>query len=751
MIRDVIEQLKRDENYHGQITYIREITQDSALSEHFPENLSQQLVENLKRLGIYKLYIHQGEAYRRISSGENVIISTSTSSGKTLAFVVPVLDTLLRDPRATSLFLYPTKALTADQFEKFSEMTRGLNIKCGVYDGDTPSDERSFLRRTSRVLFANPDILHVGILPNHANWSKFLSNLRFVVIDEAHYFSGVIGSHLSAVLRRLRRIAHYYGAFPQFIISSATLGNPEEFSFKLVGERFTTIANDNVYLRRKYFIVFNPELIQKDLNLRKSIYKEAIWVIRTLLRLGLKVIVFVKSRQGVELVTNTLRQSLNEEEKGLVSSYRAGYTRDTRHQIEKEFKEGSLKVIVTTNALELGIDIGDLDATIIVGYPGSLSSLYQQSGRSGRKNESLTIFMANSDSLDQYIVNNPDFIFSKRFDALEINNENPYILFPHILCAAYELPIEEETDVEYFGNEIRNQVRRMKQEGLLSEKGNKYFYTDRVSYAPKVSIRSTGEENFKLVDENDNILERISWKRAIEEAYEGAVYLHLAKTYVVRKLDLEARIAYLKQQETEYYTDSLAIESIEIVNMKTQKQYKDFEIYYGDVLVTEIVRGYVKKQFITDRRIGTEPLELPRITFYTKALWFPIEKNYSMLLKAANADLVGSIHALEHLLIGVMGAIVACDRKDVGGVSHPLHPDTAMPTIFVYDGVEGGIGISEKAFEKIEDLFSVSYNTISKCQCRDGCPSCIFSPKCGNENKPLSKNGAILLLEEFTK
>jgi len=750
VIHLVINDIKKDENYHGQFSYIKELNFQGLESSEFPEYIDLRVKRNLYFQGIKKLYAHQREALEVLKSGKNVIIATSTATGKTLSFSIPVISGIIRNPSSTSLFIYPTKALTLDQYEKFELIAKDIDIKFGIYDGDTPQNERIYLRRNANILFSNPDILHVGILPNHINWSRFFTNLKFVVIDEAHYYSGVLGSHFSEIIRRLRRVANYYGAYPQFVISSATLQNPDEFSFKLVGERFDLVSSVGGIPNRKYFIIFNPELIQKELNLRKSIYKEAIWVIRRLFRNNLKVITFVKSRQGVELLTKMLNQALEPEERRFVSSYRAGYTKEIRHEIERKLKENELKIIITTNALELGIDIGDLDASVIVGYPGSLSSLFQQSGRSGRKKESLTIFIASSDVLDQYFVKNPDFFFSNNFDSIEINSENPYIFVPHLKCAAYELPLDPEIENDYFGNQVNERIPQLEKEGALEKKTKKYFYTDRMSPASQVNIRGSGEENVRLVEEEtEKVIERISWKRAIEETFEGAVYLHLAKTYIVKKLDLDNRFAILSQKETEYYTDSLAIESTEVVKELKKKKFNDFEIHFGDVLTTEIVRGYVRKQFVTDRKLGVEPLELPKITFYTKAFWFTIEDRYVRKLKEKNEDLPGSIHALEHLLIGMMGVVVVCDRKDIGGVSHPIHPDTEKPTIFIYDGVEGGVGISEKGFERIEELFSASYKNIDSCPCKEGCPSCIYSPKCGNDNKPLSKNGAYILLKEF--
>ena len=744
MVEYLLREIKSSEDYRGQIVKIFDIPGDTYERFDFPLDIDSKLRKKLEDNGIFGLYRHQIEAYNLLKDGHNVIITSSTSSGKTLAFNVPIISKLNKDPQATALYLYPTKALAQDQLEKLHEIT---DLQSSTYDGDTPAQERINLRKYSRIIIANPDILHVGILPNHMLWSRFLTGLKFVVVDEAHYYSGVLGAHFAMVMRRLRRILSYYGSYPQFILSSATLENPVEFAFKLVGERFEWVKGPLNPQYRKSFLIYNPPVVNEALNLRKNIIQESVNLIEKLLKNNETVIAFVKSRQGVEILTKLLQERLGKSFE--ISPYRAGYTKTLRREIERKIKEGYIKCVVATNALELGIDIGELDSTVIVGYPGSVASLFQQSGRSGRTHESVTFFITSSNPLDQYFTKDPNYIISRKFESLNIDLNNPYILKPHLLCASYELPIDAEVDNEYFGNSVKELIFEFEKNNLLTKRGSKYFLNSKKSPAPGINLRSAGEENIKLIDiDTKNVLERISKSRALEEAFVGAVYMHLGETYVVKVMDLENKEVYLKKETTDYYTDSLAVETIWIDNILKEKKVKNLNVYYGEVTVEEVIRGFVKKQFFTDRKIETLPLELPKIEFKTKALWFTIENNITEKIKKTD-DFLGAIHAAEHALVGVMPLIVQCDRNDVGGVSHPMHPDTNMTTIFLYDGIEGGVGITEKAYDRIEELLEKAFISISTCPCKDGCPSCIYSPKCGNENNPLSKTGAIKLLMEI--
>ena len=745
MVKTVLNNIESNENYKGQIVKVFNIRKENYETFDFPEFVDETIKQKLQNNGIYKLYKHQLDAINLIKDGYNVVITSSTSSGKTLSFNIPILSTLSQDKHSTALYLYPTKALAQDQLLKLRELT---DILAGTYDGDTPKDERTQLRNYGRIIVANPDILHVGILPNHFLWGKFLQNLKYVVIDEAHYYSGVLGSQLAMVMRRLRRVLSQYNAYPQFILSSATLENPEEFAFRLVGERFQLVEGPINPPNEKLFVIFNPELINAELNLRKNVLKEAVWVIEALLEQGKRVIVFQKSRHGVELLSRLLKERAGD--RFNIVPYRAGYSKELRRNIESDLKNGNIDCIISTNALELGIDIGELDATVIVGYPGTISSLFQQSGRSGRQKESITIFIPSSNPLDQYFTKDPDYIFNSNFESISIDLENPYILKPHLLCAAYEVPILPESDDEYFGGKLKESTDELENEGTLIKKGERFFIDSKTSPAKDISLRSAGEENIKLIDmDSDKLLEKISKDRALEEAFVGAVYMHLSDTYVVKSMDLENKVVYLKKEDSDYYTDSLAIETIWIDKALKEKKIP-IPVYFGEVTVEETIRGFVKKQFFTDKKIGTEPLDLPKITFKTKGLWFTLDDSYTKEVKEKD-DFLGAVHAMEHSLVAMMPLIVQCDRNDVGGVSHPKHPDTDLTTIFLYDGIEGGIGITEKAYDRIDELLEAAYRSISTCPCKDGCPACIFSPKCGNENNPLSKSGAIMLLKEVLK
>lgn len=744
MIDYIIRDIKTSEDYKGQIVKVFDLKPEVYSTFDFPIETDEILKEKLKKKGIVGLFKHQVDVFNVIKEGKNVIITSSTSSGKTLSFNIPIVSSLMKDKNGTALYIYPTKALAQDQFEKLKEIT---DIPSFTYDGDTPYEERQLLRKIGRIIIANPDILHVGILPNHVIWSRFLSNLKFVVIDEAHYYSGVLGTHFAMVLRRLRRLLAYYGAYPQFVLSSATLENPTEFSFKLVGEHFQWVQGPINSPYRKLFVIYNPPVVNEILNIRKSIIQESVNLIERLLKNNLTVIAFVKSRQGVEVLTKLLQDRLGSS--FVVSPYRAGYTKELRRTIEKKLKGGEIKCVVATNALELGIDIGELDSTVVVGYPGTKSSLFQQSGRSGRTHDSLTFFITSSNPLDQYFTKDPDYLFRNSFESLNIDLNNPYILKPHLLCASYEIPIRLDIDSEYFDLSFKDAIKELVQNNLLAKKGEMFFLNSKKSPAPQINLRSSGEEHIKLIDLDSNaLLEKISKNRALEEAFVGAVYLHLGETYLVKKMDLENKEIYLKKESTDYYTDSLAIETIWINNVLKERNFLNIKVYFGEVTVEEVIRGFVKKQFFTDRKIETLPLELPKIEFKTKALWFTLEKDIVEKIKKSD-DFLGAIHATEHLLVGVLPLIVQCDRSDVGGVSHPLHPDTGMATIFLYDGIEGGIGITEKGYDRIEDLFEKGFKSIVSCPCKAGCPSCIYSPKCGNENNPLSKTGAIKLLKEI--
>ena len=752
MIKYIIEELKKNKNYNNQFVKIFEVPCKSFDLLSVPGFLHNTLQQYLLREDIVSLFPHQIETINSIRDGENVIITTGTATGKTLSFNLPVLDYLLKNKNSTALYIYPTKALAHDQLKKINDILVNENIVFGAYDGDTPFSERNFLKKRARILLTNPDLLHVGILPYHTNWDKFFSRLKFVVIDEAHYYRGILGSHMSEIMRRLRRISHYYGSFPQFILSSATLQNPEEFAFKLVGERARRVGFSTVAPFKKYFIIFDPPRLDAKTNLKRSIYKEAVWIMEELLKNNLRTIVFARSRRGVEMVTKDLLSKTNATDRNLISSYRAGYLTELRKDIEEKLRSGEIKTIITTNALELGIDIGDLDVTIIIGYPGTISSVFQESGRSGRNGASITIFIAGINPLDQYFIKDPDYLFRESFESIAINPDNPHILTPHIKCASYEMPINDTIDPEYFGRSLNDSLSALLRQEVLEQRGHKFYYALRDYPAAKVHIRGGSGQDIALInEETDEVLEIVSVRRAVEEVFKGAIYFHLADPYFVHELNLQDKYALLSKTNLNYYTDSLAIHKIDIKGINKKEKFHRLDMYFGDVLVSETTIGFMKKQYGTDKKIGEEELKLPVMTFTTKAFWFTLNLSLEKLIKKTEEEILGTIHAVEHLLVAMMPIVVMCDRNDVGGVSHPLHPDTGKSTIFVYDGAEGGVGLAEKGFERAEELFTAAYKTVSTCSCKTGCPSCIFSPKCGNRNNPLSKRGAIILLKEILK
>ncbi len=749
MISEIIGKIKSNKNYAGQIVKITEIRGDSIPVVDIPSGVAKELTEYFSTNGIMGLYPHQARAYAEAGGGKNVFVSSGTSTGKTLAFNIPVLDFLFKNQKSTALYLYPTKALARDQKEKLDKIIKEKFV-FGTYDGDTPRSGRIFLRKNARLIITNPDLLHIGILPYHSNWARFFQHLKFVVLDEAHYYNGILGTHISEIMRRLRRVSHFYGTYPQFLLASATIGNPKEFSYKLIGENFEIIKDFELPPNRKAFVIFNPALVDKKTNTRRSAYREAVWVLKTLVENNIRTIAFARSRQGVELITKYLKAVLPLSKKERIASYRAGYLKEERREIENKLKSGELLAVIATNALELGIDIGDLDATVIVGYPGTISSLFQESGRSGRRGESITIFITSSNPLDQYFAKDPDYLFRKNFEDISVNPSNFYILSPHLKCAAFELPIEKEIDKEYFGERAVSIIEDFERKNILEKRGRRFYYTLRDFPAASTDIRGSGGQEISLIDaDTDEVMERISLKRALEEAFKGAVYLHMAETFVVEELNLSAKYAMLRRKKVNYYTDSLAVHRIEVLKVADQKDIFGTRLFFGDVRVSEKVVGFIRKQYGTDQKIGAEEIELPETQFETRAFWFPVSEDAEKKLTESGEEIPGSIHAAEHLLVAMMPLVVVCDRRDVGGVSHPLHPDTGRPTIFVYDGAEGGVGLAEEGFARFDRLLNSAYGTVATCPCEDGCPSCIYSPKCGNDNKPLSKKGAIILLKEM--
>ncbi|MDI6860877.1 MAG: DEAD/DEAH box helicase [Caldisericia bacterium] len=733
VIKDpLIEKLIESKNYKNNIRNIIELEeiQPRLISLDFLNDLIQ---EKLKKLGITHFYEYQKEVYESIKNRENLAIISPTASGKTLSFHIPIYEFIKSGERA--IYVYPTKALTRDQERQILNLTNDINI--GVYDGDTDLLSRKKIRESAQILFTNPEMIHYSILPYHTNWSRFISRLSYVVFDEAHIYNGVFGSNVASLIRRMKRVFNFYERDVKFVFSSATVGNPHEFFENLFGEKIKIVRGDGTPRKKKRFVfIKTPD--------ERSILVEAMWITELLINSDYRGIAFMRSRKGVELLYRYLKERLDETLLKKVLPYRAGYSKERRREIERKLLHGEINFVISTNALELGIDIGELDVVLIVGYPGTISSFLQESGRAGRKREGYTIFIADKDPLNEYVVNHPEEIFEKGSENLIIDPTNPNLLKKHILCASYEIPIQKKE--EFFIKEI---CEILKKEEKLKEIDGR-FIPNVINFPHKnITLRSFEEDEFILYDENGKELERIDERRAYTEAHPGAVYYFEGESYVVREVDIRNKEIFLDKKEVDYYTQSLELVSTKIIKTIENKKEREIQIFYGDLEVTSLIYGYQKRKHFTNDLIGEYSLDLPKMVFETKGLWFTINEEIKREIIKDGLDFNGSIHALEHLLIGVFPLIAICDRRDLGGLSHPIHSDTDKPTIFIYDAYPGGIGFSKKGFDYIEKLLTYGYDVIKNCKCEDGCPSCIYSPKCGNKNKPLDKKGAILILEKI--
>jgi DEAD/DEAH box helicase domain-containing protein len=736
--------------YRDQIAHQEYILPREARHQQLEKPLQPALQAALQELRLFPLYSHQAAAVDVARAGKNVILSTPSASGKTLGYNLAVLDALLQEKGSRALYLFPTKALAQDQLRALNELTSaaGMKIRKAAFDGDTPSKERAEIRRSAQIVLSNPDMMHLGILPNHRLWSGFLSRLRYVVIDEAHAYRGVFGSHVGNVIRRLRRICDHYGASPQFICCSATIANPREHAENLTGLPFEAITEDGAAFGGKDFIFWNPPLIDAARSVRRSSTTEATHLLTELVSAGIRSLAFARTRQLVELIYMYVRDQLAArapELAGRIRPYRAGYLADARRGIERELFGGKLLGVVATTALELGVDIGHLDATILTGYPGSISGTWQQAGRSGRaRQRSLSILIGSENPLDQYFMRHPEALFGKGFEHALIAPGNPHILKPHLVCAAWESPLSRG-DRRYFGDF----EKVFEEDGLLRICGRRWYpATTVVSPAHEVNIRSTSSTNYALIDAvTGELLETIESATAFFQIHPGAVYLHQGEAYLVTELDIQSRIAFAQPTNTGYYTQSKDITDLKILKTNDEKSIARTRICVGEVEVTTQVLGFKKKRVYSEEVIGEESLDLPPQSFETLAFWFGIPTRIQEMIRRQGLDLAGGLHAAEHASIAMLPLFALCDRNDIGGVSTPLHPDTGKAEIFIYDAHPGGVGIAEKGFELVEQLWRETAKLIAECPCEDGCPSCVQSPKCGNNNQPLDKKAAQVIFE----
>jgi len=695
--------------------------------------------------GVDALYAHQREAWDAAQRGEHLIVTTGTASGKTLAFNLPVLDALTREPKNRALYLYPTKALAQDQARALAELAVP-KVRAAVYDGDTPQERRRQIRRWANAILTNPDMLHLGVLPRHDLWADVLHNLRYVVVDEAHVYRGVFGSHVANVLRRLRRLARIYGADPQFLFASATIANPGELAHSLLGVEATVIGGDAAPRAERTVALWNPPLLDPDLGLRASALGEASRLLAQLVQRDLRTICFAKSRKAVELVHRMASDRLDTERRQRLAPYRAGYTPQQRRDIERRLVAGELLGVTATDALELGIDIGLLDCAISVGFPGTVASLRQQWGRAGRRGHGLALLIASEDALDQYFMREPETLLGRRVEAAISDFSNPRILDGHVAAAAYEAPVDD-ADRATLGDEALERAPHVPE---LQHTKHGWVWAGKDYPAARTQLRSASPDAFTVVDASTGaLLGIVERERAYSTVHRGAVYLHLGEQWLVRELDLEARHVVVEPFGGDYYTQAKKETSTDIDEPLRVERRSGLELTFGRVSVTEQVVAYQQKQIRDQSTIATIPLDLPQTTFETEAVWYvPTARQLDGL--EAMPKLLSSLHAAEHSMIALLPLWAMCDRWDIGGLSTNLHADTGQPTVFIYDGHPGGVGIAERGFEQFEGWVADTARLLAGCPCEHGCPSCVQSPKCGNLNEYLDKEGALTLLRRMS-
>lgn len=755
---EFVEYLRRKRDYRQQIVHVEHIPARAARHGNLKRPLPTALQQALRESGTERFYTHQAQAINAIRDGQNVIVATSTASGKTLVYNVPVLESLLAEPRARALYLFPTKALAQDQLRSLRQLTQHAlrNLTYGTYDGDTSKSARTRLRQSASILLTNPDMLHVGILPNHTLWSHFLSNLRYIVIDEAHVYRGVFGSQVACVLRRLLRLCRFYGAEPQFVCCSATIANPGEHAQRLTSQPALVVSDDGSPQAPREFLLWDPPFVDEARTARRSANIEATALLVEMVEHGIRNITFTKARKVAELILLYARDMLSKDAPELVPlvrSYRAGYLPAQRREIEQGLFSGHLLAVTATNALELGVDVGHLDATVLVGYPGTIASTWQQAGRAGRGvREALNVLIGLDNPLDQYFMRHPEALFGRSPENALIAPDNVYILSKHLPCAAYEKPLTND-DEALFGPGFVDAMVQLERSQTLEYRDERWFFTGIGYPAEQVSLRSVSARKFAILDESQNYrtIEELEETSALARVYPGAIYLHQGEPYAITRLDLDMGIACASPVETDYFTESRQVNDVRIVHEQAtqEKRVGISRACYGELCVTEQVVGFRRLQHVSESVLAEEPLDLPAQSFNTMGLWFDIPPKVVQDVQERGLDLAGGVHAVEHAAIGMLPLFAMCDRLDIGGLSTILHPDTGRSEIFIYDALPGGVGIAEEGFVLLPQLWRATLDAIRECPCEDGCPSCIQSPKCGNNNQPLDKRAAIVILERL--
>lgn len=748
-LADFVASLLASERFGRQVTHHRMLDAVPGIFGAPRKPLSAAMLAVLERAGIPRLYSHQAHATDLVRAGRDVVVATPTASGKSLIYNLPVLDRFLRDPDATSIFLFPLKALAQDQISAFSTLTdhwaTDARPRISVYDGDTSDHFRRKIRENPpQILITNPEMLHLAVLPHHARWTAFLASLSLVVIDEMHTYRGVFGAHMAQVLRRLSRITGLYGVRPAFVSCSATIGNPAELARALTGKEAEPVTEGGSPQGKRHFIFINPE---------DSPATTAIHLLRAALARNLRTIVYAQSRRMTELISMWAGEQAGKYA-NRISAYRAGFLPEERRDIEARMASGDLLAVISTSALELGIDIGGLDLCILVGYPGSVMATLQRGGRVGRSGrESAVVLIAQEDALDQYIVRNPEDFFSRPAECAVVNPENEVILERHLECAAAEHPLKPSgTDAGWLASEAAAAcVASLEAQGLLLRSADgATLHAARKRPQRHVDLRGAGA-SITLQDGNGTVIGSLDGARAMREAHPGAVYIHRGRTHIVMSLDLAARTAVLEPGRPAYYTRARGNKNTEILSVRARKTLWGASLGLGKLRVTEEITGYEKRATRDGRLLTIVPLEFDPLIFETEGLWITIPDAARHMVENSLLHFMGAIHAVEHAAIGIMPLLVMADRNDFGGISTPMHAGLGTPAVFIYDGLPGGAGLSAQAFRDAETLFSRTLAVIAGCGCETGCPSCVHSPKCGSGNRPIDKDGAILLLQTMQR
>lgn len=738
-----IQEIRNDKEFADTIAYQHYIPAGEARFD--PSfSLSPEISLLLHRLGLEKLYTHQVEALTFLRRGANVLISTPTASGKSLIYNVAVLEEILRDPAAKALYLFPLKALEQDQLKVLQQwlgvMGRADTVAAGIYDGDTTPYKRKKMRTSPpQILFSNPDMLHRSILAHHQSWEPFLKNLSYVVLDEIHTYRGIFGSHLNQVLRRLKRLCAQYGSKPRFILSSATVSNPETFGRNLIGEPLRVIESNGSPRAGQHFLFMNPATSANFLAAKLFL---------TCMQRGLRTIAFTQSRHVTELIhvwVSRLAPAL----RGKFSSYRAGFLPQERREIERKLAAGRLLGVVSTSALEMGIDIGYLDVCLLVGYPGTIINAWQRGGRVGRSGrESLVVLLAKPDALDQYFMKHPGDFFSRSFEAAILDPDNSFVTRAHLPCAAAEKPLIM-ADEAFWPSGLAGHLEALEKKGLLSRtaEGEPAWFSTRRNPQLHVDIRSAGASYTIFEKATGQAVGTVDGIRAFKECHPGAVYLHRAKQYVVDRLILDKKDIVVHESDLKYFTHVRSDKETEILEVERSMPKGQFVIREGRLKVTEQVTGYEKRAIPGQELVGVFPLDLPSQTFETAGFWIEIEDAFRQFVEGKGRHFMGGIHAIEHAAIGIFPLFALCDRNDIGGICYPHHPQVGKGAIFIYDGHAGGVGLAKRGYDVILELLEKTLDHVKNCECEEGCPSCIHSPKCGSGNKPLDKEAAVWLME----